>query len=105
MSWTSHINATDKKAQHCLFFLRQVRKFGMFIRSLTNFYRCATGNILPGCITAWYGNGSAQDRKKLQKVLCRAQTITEANLPSMDSIHTARCHRKAANIIKDPLPP
>eukprot|EP00061_Rhincodon_typus_P006012 g26195.t1 len=41
---------------------------------------------------AWYGNCSSQDPKKLQKVMCIAQTITEANLPSMDSIYTACCH-------------
>eukprot|EP00061_Rhincodon_typus_P009448 g32965.t1 len=34
------------------------------------------------------------DHKKLQKVVCTAQTITEANLPSMDSIHTAFCQWK-----------
>eukprot|EP00061_Rhincodon_typus_P000826 g12882.t1 len=37
LSLTSHIDATIKKAQQCLYFLR---KFGMSIRSLTNFYRC-----------------------------------------------------------------
>eukprot|EP00061_Rhincodon_typus_P007808 g29868.t1 len=77
LSWTSHIDVTVKKAQQCLFFLRRLRKFVMSIRSLTNSYRCATENILSGCITAWYGNRSAQDRKKLQKVVCIAQTITE----------------------------
>eukprot|EP00061_Rhincodon_typus_P000888 g13096.t1 len=40
LSWTSHVDATVKKAQQHLLFLRQVRKFGMSIRSLTNFYRC-----------------------------------------------------------------
>eukprot|EP00061_Rhincodon_typus_P014757 g42015.t1 len=65
LSWTSHVNATVKKAQHRLFFLRTVRK--------------------------------------LQKVLCTAN-ITQANLPSMDSIYTVHCGRKAANI-KDPLHP
>eukprot|EP00061_Rhincodon_typus_P012385 g38085.t1 len=45
------------------------------------------------------------DRKKLQKVVCTAQTIIEANLPSMDSICTSCCHGKAANIIKDPSHP
>eukprot|EP00061_Rhincodon_typus_P003721 g20804.t1 len=53
---------------------------------------------------AWNGNCSAQDRKKLRKVVCTAQTIREANLPSMDSIYTAHCHGKAANIIKGPHP-
>eukprot|EP00061_Rhincodon_typus_P005620 g25365.t1 len=39
LSWTSCIDAMVKKAQQCLFF-RQLRKFGMSIRTLTNFYRC-----------------------------------------------------------------
>eukprot|EP00061_Rhincodon_typus_P007878 g30001.t1 len=94
-----------KKAQQRLFFLRQLRKFGTSIRSLTNFYRCTIESILSGYITAWYGNCSARDRKQLQKVVCTAQTIVEANLPSMDSIYTARCHGKVANIIKDPFHP
>eukprot|EP00061_Rhincodon_typus_P009704 g33395.t1 len=85
--------------------LRWLRKFGMSITSLSHFYRCTIESILSRCITAWYGNCSAQDQKKLQKVVCAAQTIMEANLPSMDSIYTARCHGKAANIIKDPSHP
>eukprot|EP00061_Rhincodon_typus_P004123 g21804.t1 len=52
-----------------------------------NFYRSSMRNVLSGCITAWYSNCSAQDCKKLQKVVGTAQTITEANLPSMDSIY------------------
>eukprot|EP00061_Rhincodon_typus_P007084 g28395.t1 len=77
----------------------------MSIRSLSNFYRCTIESILSGCIKAWYSSFSAQDRKKLQKVACTAQTTVEANLPSMDSIYTAHCCGKAANIIKDPLHP
>eukprot|EP00061_Rhincodon_typus_P013272 g39541.t1 len=94
-------NLTVKKAQQRLFFLRWLREFGMSITSLTNFYRCTTERILSRCITAWYGNCSTQEGKKLQKVVCTAQTITEENLPSMDSIYAARCCRWAANIIKD----
>eukprot|EP00061_Rhincodon_typus_P016961 g45443.t1 len=82
LSWTCHVNATVKKAQQHLFFLRLLRKFSMSIRSLTNFYRWTIESALSGCIMAWYGNCSAQNRKKLQKVVCTAPTITEANLPS-----------------------
>eukprot|EP00061_Rhincodon_typus_P011603 g36750.t1 len=102
LSLTSHVNVTVKKAQQHLFFLRRLRKFGMFISSVTNFYRNTIESILSSYTTAWYGNHSAQDCKKPQKVVCTAQTITEANLPSMDSTYTARCCRKAVNIIKDP---
>eukprot|EP00061_Rhincodon_typus_P002757 g18385.t1 len=105
LSWISHVDVTVKKVQQRLSFLRQLRKFAMSIRSLTTFYRYTIENILSGCITAWYGNCSAQDCKKRQKVVCTAQTITEANLSSVDPIHTARCHRKAANFIKDPSHP
>eukprot|EP00061_Rhincodon_typus_P005984 g26142.t1 len=85
LPWTSHVDATVKKVQQCLFFLRQLRKFDLSIRSLTNFYRCTIESKLSGRITPWYGNCSVQDHKNLQKVVCTAQTITEANLPSMDS--------------------
>eukprot|EP00061_Rhincodon_typus_P012543 g38341.t1 len=102
LSWTSHVNVTVKKAEQRLFFLKRLRKFGM---SITNFYRHTIERILSGCTMAWYGNCSAQDCKKLQKGVCTAQIITEANLPSMDSIYTARCRGKASNFIKDPLNP
>eukprot|EP00061_Rhincodon_typus_P001325 g14456.t1 len=52
-SWTSHVCTTVKKAQQHLFFLKQIRKFGMFIKSLTDFYRCTIESILSGCIMAW----------------------------------------------------
>eukprot|EP00061_Rhincodon_typus_P003472 g20179.t1 len=105
LSRTSYVDATVKKAQQHLFFLRQLRKCGMPIRTLTNFYRCTVESILSGCIMVWYGNCFAWDSKKLQNVVCTAQTITEANLPSMDSIFMTCCHGKAANIIKDPSHP
>eukprot|EP00061_Rhincodon_typus_P015860 g43777.t1 len=44
--WTSHVDAIVKKEQQHLFFLRRLRKFGMDIRTVTNFYRC----ILSGCL-------------------------------------------------------
>eukprot|EP00061_Rhincodon_typus_P003055 g19170.t1 len=105
LSRTSHVIAIVKKAQQHLFFFRRLRKFDISIRSLTNFYGCTIESVLSGCITAWYGNCSSQDRKKLQKVVCTTQAITAANLPSMDSIYTARCCGKVANIIKDPSHP
>eukprot|EP00061_Rhincodon_typus_P009961 g33859.t1 len=91
LSWTSHVDPMVNKALQCLFFLRWLRKFGMSTRSLTNFYRCTIKGILLGCIMAGYGNCSAQDHKKLQKVVYTAETFTEDNLPTMDSIYMAHC--------------
>eukprot|EP00061_Rhincodon_typus_P004836 g23531.t1 len=51
LSWTSHVDVMVKKAQQRFFFLRRLRKFGMFTRILTNCYRCTIENILSMCIT------------------------------------------------------
>ena len=48
---------------------------------LKRFYSCNIESILPGCITACYGNCLASDRKALQRVVCTAQYIT-GSLPS-----------------------
>jgi len=53
LSWSLHADSVIKKAQQRLFFLRLLRKFGMSVGSLTNFYRRTVESILSGCITAW----------------------------------------------------
>ena len=77
----------------------------MSATTLTNFYRCTIEHILSGCITAWYGSCSAQDHKKLQRVVNVAQSISQTSPPSIDSVYTSRCLRKAASIIKNPTHP
>eukprot|EP00061_Rhincodon_typus_P016280 g44403.t1 len=98
LSWTSHVDATVKKAQQRLFFLKRLRKFGMSIRTFTNLYRYTIESILSGCITAWYTNCFTQDLKKPQKAVFTDQTIREANLPSMDCTYTSHCCGKASSI-------
>ena len=100
-----HANTIVKKAHQRLYFLRRQKKFGMSSTTFTNFYRCTIESILSGCITAWYGSSSAQDRKELQKVVIVAHSITQTSLPSIDSVYTSHCLGKAASIIKDPMPP
>ena len=63
---------------------------------LKRFYSC---NIETGCITAWYGNCSASNRKVLQRVVRIAQYITGAKL------YTRWCQRKALKMVKDPSHP
>ena len=53
-----------------------------------------------GCITAWYGNCSASDRKALQRVVRTAQYITGAKLPAIQDLYTRRCQRKALKVVK-----
>jgi hypothetical protein len=48
----------------------------------THFYRCTIESILSGCITAWYGNCTAHNRRALQRVVQCAQCITWGKLPA-----------------------
>ncbi|KAK6299018.1 hypothetical protein J4Q44_G00305280 [Coregonus suidteri] len=57
---------------------------------LKKFYSCTIESILTGCITAWYGNCSASDRKALQRVVRMAQDITGAKLPAIQDLYTRR---------------
>ncbi|CAI5682805.1 unnamed protein product [Oreochromis niloticus] len=72
---------------------------------LVNFYRCTIESILTNCITVWYGNCSASDRKALQRVVKTAQRIAGAPLPAIKDIYRKRCLKRAGKIIKDPSHP
>ncbi|KAM9402139.1 uncharacterized protein ACWYII_029367 isoform 1-T2 [Salvelinus alpinus] len=63
LKWSTHTDSVVKKAQQRLFNLRSLKKCGLSHKTLTNFYRCTIESILSGCITAWYGNCSAHNRK------------------------------------------
>ena len=72
---------------------------------LKRFYSCNIESNLTGCITCWFGNCSASDRKALQRVVRTAQYITRAKLPAIQDLYTRRCQRKALIIVKDPSHP
>ncbi len=70
LTWSAHTDAVLKKAHQRLFFLRRLRKFGKSPSVLRSFYSCTVESILTGCITAWFGNSTAGNRKALQRVVC-----------------------------------
>ncbi len=97
LTWSAHTDAVLKKAHQRLFFLRRLRKFGTSPSILRSFYTCTVESILTGCITAWFGNSTAGNRRALQRVVRTAL----GELPSLQDIYTRRCTRKARRIIKD----
>ncbi len=101
LTWSAHTDAVLKKAHQRLFFLRRLRKFGTSPRILRSFYTCTVESILTGCITAWFGNSTAGNRKALQRVVRTARHIVGGELTSLQDIYTRRCTRKARRIIKD----
>jgi hypothetical protein len=79
----------------------RLKKFGLAPKTLRNFYRCTIESILSGCITAWYGNCTACNRRALQRVVRSAQRVTGDTLLALQGTYSTRCHREAKKIIKD----
>ncbi|CAI5695096.1 unnamed protein product [Oreochromis niloticus] len=105
LTWTTNCSKLVKKAHQRLFFLRTLRKNHLSSDILVNFYRCTIESILTNCITVWYGNCSASDRKALQRVVKTAQRIAGAPLPAIKDIYRKRCLKRAGKIIRDPSHP
>ena len=53
---------------------------------LKRFYSCTIDSILTGCITAWYDNCSAYDRKAVKREVDMAQYISGAKLPAIQDL-------------------
>ena len=85
LSWTKHTKTVVKRARLHIFPLRGLKRFGMGPQILKKLYNCIIESILTGCITTWFGNCSASDRKALQRVVRTAQYITGAKLPAIQT--------------------
>jgi hypothetical protein len=97
LSWSKHIKTVVKRARQSL---GRLKRFDLGPQILKKLYSCTIESILIGCITVWYSNCSASDRKTLQRVVRMAQCITGAKLPAIQDLYT-RCQRKALKMVKD----
>ncbi len=105
LTWTTKTMSLSKKAQQRLHFLRRRKRASLPPPILTTFYRGTIESVLTSCITVWYGNCSAADRKTLQRTVNTAAKIIGAPLPSILDIFLARCSSKTNSIVKDPTHP
>ncbi len=103
--WTTNTMSLSKKAQQRLHFLRRLKRASLPPPILTTFYRGTIESVLTSCITVWYGNCSAADRKTRQQTVNTAAKIIGAPLPSILDIFLVRCSSKTNSIVKDPTHP
>uniref|UniRef100_A0A9J7ZN72 Alkylated DNA repair protein AlkB homologue 8 N-terminal domain-containing protein n=1 Tax=Cyprinus carpio carpio TaxID=630221 RepID=A0A9J7ZN72_CYPCA len=100
-TWSLNTSTLVKKVQQRLYFLRSLKKVLLSPRILVEFYRCTIESILTNCISVWYRNCSASDRKALQWVVKTAQRITGTQLTTTENIYHKCSLGRARNIIKD----
>ena len=91
LSWSKHTNTVVKRTQQHLFPPRKLKRFCMGPQILKKFYSCTIESFLTGCITSWYGNCLASDRKVLKRLVRTSQYITGAELPDIQNLYTRLC--------------
>ena len=101
LSWSCHTINTRKKAQQRMYFLRQLKKFGMDKSILVQFYRSIVESVLTFSFTTWYGSTTQEEKDGLQNVVKTASKIIGCDLPDLDTLYHQRVTRRAKAIVKD----
>ena len=101
LGWDANVEVTVEKAQQRLFFLRQLKKFGLRRESLIQFYNSVVESVLTFSLCVWYGNTTQRQRDRLERVIRTAVKIIGCELPSLASIYSKRSVARARKIIAD----
>ncbi len=104
LTWTTNTMSVSKKAQQRLHFLRRLKRASLPPPILTTFYRGTIESVLTSCITVWYGNCCAADRKTLADSEHRCKNHWCPS-PLHPGCFLTRCSSKAKSIVKDPTHP
>ena len=105
LRWTPHIDILRKKALKRLYFLRQLRRFGLPRDLMVTFYTAIIQSVLCSSITVWFGSATKLDRLRLQRVVRTAEKIIGTSLPAIQDLAHDRLRKRAGSIVEDPSHP
>ncbi|KAK0144124.1 hypothetical protein N1851_017522 [Merluccius polli] len=92
-----NINSLRKNAQQRTY-LQQLKKLNLPKTMMVHFYTAVIESVLTSSITA-------QDKARLQRIICSAEKVIGCSLPSLQDLHASRTRRRAGKTAADPLPP
>ena len=96
---------SSKKVQQRLFFLRQLKKFGLRREILVQFYRSAIESILTFSICVWFGGNSQRQRGRLDRVVKIASKIFGSEFTSLTAIYKYAIYRSKKRLSQTKLTP
>ncbi len=105
LKWDDNLRGIIKKSHQRLFFLRQLKKFGISKVGMFNFYRAVIESVLTFSLIVWFGSSTAQQRSQINNITRVASKIIGYDLPTIDEIYVSRLQEKGLKILKDPLHP
>ena len=101
LEWTPNIDASCKKANQRLFFLRKLRQFKINSTILNLFYEAVIQSTLLYNHLCFFSSLSEADKGRLEKIVTAAGKAIGQNPKSLVEIHTKASSKKAWVILKD----
>ncbi len=105
LKWDDNLRGIIKKSHQRLFFLSQLKKFGISKVGMFNFYRAVIESVLTFSLIVWFGSSTDQQRSQINNITRVALKIIGYDLPTIDEIYVSHLQKKGLKILKDPLHP
>ena len=105
LSWCNNSTDIIKKAHKRMYFLRHLKRFGLYQTILTRFYRAVIESVLSFSITVWFGRASQDEINQIESVVKNASELIGLNMPSIRSLYLSRSLRKSKRIVQDAYHP
>ena len=99
--WEANINSFLKKARQRMYFLRQLKKFGLRCEILLQFYRAVIESVLCFSLSVWFGSTTKDQRRRPSRVVKNAGRIIGRELPSLEETYLRRSVARSKRIIAD----
>ena len=101
LSWGNNTASLVKKRQQRMYFLRQLKIFGISPIILKRLYHAIIESVLTFPITMWFGRASYEEKAQLETLVrCASKTIG-ITLPIIESVYHTRCVHTSKNIVRD----
>ncbi len=102
LKWDNHIESIDKKAQHRLYSLRQLRKLNLPQELLKQFYSAIIESVPCTSMTVWFSSATKFDLRRLRRVVQTAERIIGTTIPTLRELFLSRVSKRAVKITLDP---
>ena len=105
LSWGNNTASMVKRGQQRMYFLRQLKKFGISPIILKRIYHAIIESVLTFSITVWFGRASYEEKAQLETLVRSASKIIGLTLPTIESVYHTRCVHKSKKIVRDATHP
>ena len=98
LDWETNTDSSLKKTQQRMYFLRQLKKFGLRRQILIQFYRAVMESVRCFSLPVWYGSTTQDQMRRLNRVITNS---VGASSRELEEIFTKRSVARSRRTIAD----